>query len=137
MLLCRQRSDWGSESPGPPFAGQGSFNMDGVYTERVHPASAATIQSRVCRVRGPVPLARAWLRASVQLWNRVSGLSPTDPLAQAMRENLTMQYRPPQLWSVGFESFLRRIQALPEGGLVADEGWVMLDTGEVLQAYDT
>ena len=97
----------------------------------------STCRELLMREFGAKPLARAWLRASVQLWNRVSGLSPTDPLARAMRENLTMQYRPPQLWSVGFESFLRHIQVLPEGGLVAEEGWVMLDTGEVLQAFDT
>jgi hypothetical protein len=97
----------------------------------------STCRELLMREFGAKPLARAWLRASVQLWNRVSGLSPTDPLARAMRENLTMQYWPPQVWSVGFESFLRHIQVLPEGGLVADEGWVMLDTGEVLQAFDT
>ena len=50
--------------------------------------------------------ARAWLRASVRLWNRVSALPADDPLAQAMRENIAMVHRPPQLWLVDFESFL-------------------------------
>jgi hypothetical protein len=74
---------------------------------------------------GPKPLARAWLRPSVQLWNRVSRLSPTDPLARVMRENLTMQYRPPQLWSVGFPeahvSFVHRSNPLMGFSLVCSQ----------------
>ena len=38
---------------------------------------------------------------------------------------------------MGFESFLRRIGALPEGGLVADSGWAVLSLDTVLDAFDS
>lgn len=96
----------------------------------------STCRELLLREFGAKLPARAWLRASVQLWNRVSSLSADDPLSQAMRENVTMAHRPPQLWSVGFESFLRHIQALPEGGLHAGQGLVQLNVSEVLLAFD-
>jgi len=67
------------------------------------------------------PLARAWLRASVQLWNRVPSLAESDPLSRAMHENVTMSYHPKQLWSVGLESFLHHIKyESPAKGLCSE-----------------
>jgi hypothetical protein len=54
-----------------------------------------------------------------------------------MRENASMQYRPKQLWCVGLESFLRRIDyALPPEGLQAGADLVRLPVSEVLSAFD-
>ena len=51
-----------------------------------------------------------------------------------------MAFRPAQLWSVGFESFLRHIQALPQGGLLPghalSQEWVSLDVASTLEAFD-
>jgi hypothetical protein len=96
----------------------------------------STRRELLLREFGAKPLARAWLRASVQLWNRVAALPDTDPLARAMCENLSLPGRTPQFWSVGFESFLCRIGALPEAGLVAEEGWAVLSVDKVLAAFD-
>jgi hypothetical protein len=53
-----------------------------------------------------------------------------------MRENVSMTFRPTQLWSVGFESFLRHINALPADGLQPGDGWVALNMEETLRAFD-
>lgn len=87
---------------------------------------------------GVRPLARSWLRSSVMLWNRVAGLPESDPLAAAMRENVSSPHRPKQLWSVGLESFLRHIRfELPPEGLRCVGEWVQLPVVEVLSAFDT
>jgi hypothetical protein len=96
----------------------------------------STCRELMMREFGARPLARAWLRASIQLWNRVPTLSESDPLVRAMQENVTMASRPTQLWSVGFESFLRRIGALPADGLQPRNGWVVLNAEEILRAFD-
>jgi len=81
--------------------------------------------SALCVFGARSTVARHWApRSIVKVYVKVF-------LARAMRENLEL--RSPQCWSVGFESFLRHIQALPEGGLTSEEGWVVLKVDEVLE----
>ena len=97
----------------------------------------STKRELLMREFGAKPLARAWLRASVQLWNRVPDLDVSDPLYLAMHENVSMAYRPKQLWSVGLESFLRHIRyELPEGGLRSEGNLVALSVPDVLNTFD-
>ena len=98
-----------------------------------------TSSQLLLREFGAKPLARAWLRACIQLWNRGVQLPSSDPMARALAENVSMTHRPARVWSVGLETVLRRIHALPAGGLVAGgEGTPLarLDEAEILRCFD-
>jgi len=54
-----------------------------------------------------------------------------------MHENVTMSYRPKQLWSVGLESFLCQIKyELPADGLCSEGELTALPVADILKAFD-
>eukprot|EP00775_Hariotina_reticulata_P007378 gene7378-biopygen9172 len=114
-----------------------------LFLRRLGGLRKSTPAALLFREFGARPLSRDWLRAMVQLWNRVTTLPADHVMRRTMVDNWSLHlsaHPKVVLWSDGFASALAALGFPPTSfmAMSATGCWVMshLDMDQVLAAFD-
>eukprot|EP00775_Hariotina_reticulata_P012453 gene12453-biopygen14342 len=114
-----------------------------LFLRRLGGLRKSTPAALLFREFGARPLSRDWLRAMVQLWNRVTALPADHVMRRTMVDNWSLHlsaHPKVVLWSDGFASALAALGFPPTSfmAMSATGCWVMshLDVDQVLAAFD-
>eukprot|EP00775_Hariotina_reticulata_P005758 gene5758-biopygen7563 len=114
-----------------------------LFLRRLGGLRKSTPAALLFREFGARPLSRDWLRAMVQLWNRVTTLPADHVMRRTMVDNWSLHlsaHPKVVLWSDGFASALAALGFPPTSfmAMSATGCWVMshLDVDQVLAAFD-